>query len=151
VARALEETGLDPRCLELEITESLLVQDIETSSRTLDELKRVAGGVRISIDDFGTGYSSLSYLKSFPIDLLKIDRSFVRNLATDPDDAAITAAIIGLAHNLRLKVIAEGVETEEQLAFLKNKGCDEAQGYYFGRPLPAEDITRLLGEGRSLL
>ena len=151
VARALEETGLDPRCLELEITESLLVQDIEASSRTLDELKRVAGGVRISIDDFGTGYSSLSYLKSFPIDLLKIDRSFVRNLATDPDDAAITAAIIGLAHNLRLKVIAEGVETEEQLAFLKNKGCDEAQGYYFGRPLPAEDITRLLGEGRPLL
>jgi PAS domain S-box-containing protein len=151
VARALEETGLDPRCLELEITESLLMQDMEASSRTLDELRRVVGGVRISIDDFGTGYSSLSYLKSFPIDLLKIDRSFVRNLATDPDDAAITAAIIGLAHNLRLKVIAEGVETEEQLAFLKNKGCDEVQGYYFGRPLPAEDITRLLEEGRPLL
>ncbi len=108
------------------------------------------GGVRVSIDDFGNGHSSLSYLKSLPIDLLKIDSSFIRNLATDPDDAAITAAIIGLAHNLRLRVIAEGVETEEQLAFLQNEGCDEAQGYYFCRPLPAEDITRLLEGGRPL-
>ncbi len=145
VARALEEAGLDPRCLEVEITESLLMEDIEASSRTLEELKRAVGGVRVSIDDFGTGHSSLSYLKSFPIDLLKIDRSFVRNLATDPDDAAITTAIIGLAHNLRLKVIAEGVETEEQLSFLRNMRCDEAQGYYFARPLPAEDLARLLG------
>jgi diguanylate cyclase (GGDEF)-like protein/PAS domain S-box-containing protein len=146
VARVLEETGLDPRCLELEITESLLMEDIEASSRALDELKRAVNGVRISIDDFGTGHSSLSYLKSFPIDLLKIDRSFVRDLATDPDDAAITTAIIGLAHNLRLEVIAEGVETEEQLSFLRNKRCDEAQGYYFGQPLPAGDLARLLGQ-----
>jgi predicted signal transduction protein with EAL and GGDEF domain len=151
VASALKECGLDPRCLEVEITESLLMEDIEASSRMLEQLKRVLGGVRVSIDDFGTGHSSLSYLKSFPIDLLKIDSSFIRNLATDPDDAAITTAMIGLAHNLRLKVIAEGVETEEQLAFLQNKGCDEAQGYYFGRPLPADGITRLLEEGRPLL
>ena len=151
VAGVLEETGLDPRCLEMEITESLLMEDIEASSRTLDELKRVVGGVRISIDDFGTGYSSLSYLKSFPIDELKIDRSFVRDLATDPDDAAITTAIIGLAHNLRLEVIAEGVETEEQLVFLRNKRCDGVQGYYFGRPLPAEDLARVLEEGKPLL
>jgi diguanylate cyclase (GGDEF)-like protein len=151
VARVLEETGLDPRCLEMEITESLLMEDIEGSSRTLDELKRVVGGVRVSIDDFGTGYSSLSYLKSFPIDLLKIDRSFVRDLATDPDDAAITTAIIGLAHNLRLEVIAEGVETEEQLVFLRNKRCDGVQGYYFGRPMPAEDLALLLEEGKPLL
>jgi EAL domain-containing protein (putative c-di-GMP-specific phosphodiesterase class I) len=146
VASVLEETGLDPRCLELEITESLLMEDIGASSRALDELKSAVNGVRISIDDFGTGHSSLSYLKSFPIDLLKIDRSFVRDLATDPDDAAITTAIIGLAHNLRLEVIAEGVETEEQLAFLRNKRCDEAQGYYFGQPLPAGDLARLLGQ-----
>ena len=151
VARALEESGLDPRCLEMEITESLLMEDIEASSRILEELKGALGGVRVSIDDFGTGHSSLSYLKTFPIDLLKIDSSFIRNLATDLDDAAITTAIIGLAHNLRLKVIAEGVESEEQLAFLQNKGCDEAQGYYFGRPLPAEDLTLLLEEGRPLL
>jgi diguanylate cyclase (GGDEF)-like protein len=151
VARALKECGLDPRCLEMEITESLLMENVEASSRMLEQLKRTLGGVRISIDDFGTGHSSLSYLKSFPIDLLKIDSSFIRNLATDPHDAAITTAIIGLAHSLRLKVIAEGVETEEQLAFLQNKGCDEAQGYYFARPLPAEDITRLLEEGRPLL
>ena len=151
VARALEESGLDPCCLEVEITESLLMEDMEASSRMLEELKGALGGVRVSIDDFGTGHSSLSYLKSFPIDLLKIDSSFIRNVTTDPDDAAITTAIIGLAHKLRLKVIAEGVETEEQLAFLQNKGCDEAQGYYFGRPLPAEDITRLLEEGRPLL
>jgi EAL domain-containing protein (putative c-di-GMP-specific phosphodiesterase class I) len=151
VARALKECGLDPRCLEMEITESLLMENVEASSRMLEQLKRTLGGVRISIDDFGTGHSSLSYLKSFPIDLLKIESSFTRNLATDPHDAAITTAIIGLAHSLRLKVIAEGVETEEQLAFLQNKGCDEAQGYYFARPLPAEDITRLLEEGRPLL
>jgi EAL domain-containing protein (putative c-di-GMP-specific phosphodiesterase class I) len=146
VARVLEECGLDPRCLEMEITESRLMEDIEASSRMLEQLKRTLGGVRVSIDDLGTGHSSLSYLKSLPIDLLKIDSSFIRNLATDPDDAAITAAIIGLAHNLRLRVIAEGVETEEQLAFLQNEGCDEAQGYYFARPLPAEGITRLLEE-----
>ena len=151
VARVLEECGLDPRCLEMEITESRLMEDIEASSRMLEQLKRTLGGVRVSIDDFGTGHSSLSYLKSLPIDLLKIDSSFIRNLATDPDDAAIITAIIGLAHNLRLRVIAEGVETEEQLAFLQNEGCDEAQGYYFARPLPAEGITRLLEEGRPLL
>ncbi len=146
VAGILEETGLEPRFLELEMNESLLMEDVEASTRALDELKRSVSGIRIAIDDFGTGYSSLYYLKTFPIEVLKIDRSFVRDLATDPDDAAITTAIIGLAHNLRLEVIAEGVETEEQLAFLRNKRCDEAQGYYFGQPLPAGDLARLLGQ-----
>jgi EAL domain-containing protein (putative c-di-GMP-specific phosphodiesterase class I) len=150
VADVLEETGLDPSCLELEITESLLMENFETSSWTLDELKSVVGGLRVSIDDFGTGYSSLSYLKSLPIDLLKIDQSFVRDIPGDPDDAAITAAIIGLAHNLRLGVIAEGVETEEQVAFLRERGCDEAQGYYFSRPLPADEFVELLKSGGSL-
>jgi diguanylate cyclase (GGDEF)-like protein len=151
VAGILEETGLDPYYLELEVTESLLMEDIEASSRMLNELKTIVGGLRVSIDDFGTGHSSLYYLKSFPIDLLKIDQSFVRDVATDPDDAAITAAIIQLAHDLRLKVIAEGVETEEQLAYLRKRGCDEAQGFYFGRPLPVDEFARLLESGEPLL
>lgn len=144
VASVLEETGLDPRYLELEITKSLIMEDVEASSRALAEFKETANGIRVSIDDFGTGYSSLFRLKTFPIDLLKIDRSFVRDITTDPDDAAITAAMIGLAHELRLEVIAEGVETEEQLSFLRARGCDLVQGYYLSRPLPAADITELL-------
>jgi diguanylate cyclase (GGDEF)-like protein len=147
VADILEESGLAPGYLELEITESLLMEDIDASSQILNELKNVVGGLRISIDDFGTGYSSLSYLKSFPIDLLKIDRSFVQNVPGDPDDAAITTAIIRLAHSLRLGVIAEGVETEEQATFLRERGCDEAQGYYFSRPLPADEFAELLKAG----
>ena len=144
VAGVLRETGFDPHCLGLEITESLLMDDIQANSRLLDELKTSVGGLQISIDDFGTGYSSLYYLKALPIDVLKIDQSFIRDITTDPDDATITTAIINLAHNIGLKVIAEGVETEEQLAYLREKVCDEAQGYYFGRPLPANEFTRLL-------
>ncbi len=150
VADVLEESGLDPSCLELEITESLLMEDLNASLQILGELQNVAEGLRVSIDDFGTGYSSLSYLKSFPIDLLKIDQSFVRDIPENSDDAAITAAIIGLAHSLRLGVIAEGVETGEQATFLRERGCDEAQGYYFSRPLPAGEFAELLKAGGTL-
>ena len=151
VARVLRETGFDPHLLGLEITESLLMEDIQANSRLLEELKTSVEGLEVSIDDFGTGYSSLYYLKTLPIDVLKIDQSFIRDITTDPDDATITTAIINLAHNIGLKVIAEGVETEEQLAYLREKFCDEAQGYYFGRPLPADEFTRLLEREASLV
>ena len=150
LARILDETGLDPNYLELELTESLLMEDIAVSNAMLDEL-RVLMGLRLSVDDFGTGYSSLSYLKRFPLDTLKIDRSFVRDIATDRDDAAIVASIISLAHNLQLEVIAEGVETEEQLAYLREKGCDIVQGFYFSEPLPAQDLWSLLKKGEPQL
>lgn len=129
------ETGLAPEQLELELTESAIMKNTETAVETLHRIKKT--GVRIAIDDFGTGYSSLSYLKQLPIDVLKIDRSFVCESTTAPDDAAIVMAIIGLAHNLNLKVIAEGVETEEQLAFLRLLKCDEIQGYLCSQPLAA--------------
>ena len=151
VSGVLGETGLDPHCLGLEITESLLMEDIQANSRLLDEVKTSVGGLQISIDDFGTGYSSLYYLKALPIDVLKIDQSFIRDITTDPAGATITTAIINLAHNIGLKVIAEGVETEEQLAYLHEKACDEAQGYYFGRPLPANEFATLLQRERSSL
>ncbi len=138
----LEETGLDPALLELEMTERILMLDADSTIGTLAAIKKM--GTMLSIDDFGTGYSSLSYLKRFPIDKLKIDRSFVCDITTDQDDAAIISTIIAMGHNLRLKVIAEGVETSEQLAFLKQEGCDEAQGFLFGRPLPAEEFESLL-------
>jgi diguanylate cyclase (GGDEF)-like protein len=140
IARALSETGLEPEQLELELTESALMGNAETAIETLRQIK--ATGVRLAIDDFGTGYSSLSYLKRLPIDVLKIDRSFVCESTTAPDDAAIVMAIIGLAHNLKLKVIAEGVETEEQLAFLRLLRCDEIQGDLCSRPLAAADFKR---------
>jgi len=135
IAQALAETGLEPEYLELELTESALMKNAENAIETLGQIK--ATGVRIAIDDFGTGYSSLSHLKRLPIDVLKIDSSFVCESTTAPDDAAIVMAIIGLAHSLKLKVIAEGVETEEQLAFLRLLRCDEIQGYLCSRPLTA--------------
>jgi EAL domain-containing protein (putative c-di-GMP-specific phosphodiesterase class I) len=138
---ALTSTGLAPEVLELELTESAVMQDAEVTSRILTELK--AMGVTIAIDDFGTGYSSLAYLKRFPVDKLKIDRAFVRDITTDSDDAAIVTAVINLAHSLGIKVVAEGVETLEQLRYLRAKGCDEAQGYYFSRPVDAEKIADL--------
>jgi EAL domain-containing protein (putative c-di-GMP-specific phosphodiesterase class I) len=149
VMRALKETRLDPSCLELELTEGTLMENAETTIKTLYELK--AMGVHLSIDDFGTGYSSLSYLKRFPIDTLKIDQSFVQDITTDPDDAAIAGLIIAMAHSLKLKVIAEGVETEEQLVFLQSQQCDEMQGFLFSKPVPVETFTQLLQEGRQLI
>jgi diguanylate cyclase (GGDEF)-like protein len=142
IAQALASSGLKPECLEIEITESVIMQDPSQMIIVLEKLS--AMGVHVSIDDFGTGYSSLSYLKRFPLDKLKIDRSFIRDISCDTDDAAITRAIIGLAHNLRLSVIAEGVETREQLEFLRSLGCDEYQGYYKSKPLPAPEFQRLI-------
>ncbi len=142
IADVLERSKLEPCYLELEITENLIMKDLENSVATLQVLKSM--GVQLAIDDFGTGYSSLSYLKRFPIDRLKIDQSFVRDIATNPDDAAITLAIIAMAHSMKLKVIAEGVETEAQFDYLKSHACDEMQGYYFSQPLPAEKIASLL-------
>lgn len=142
VSDALSETGLQPERLCLELTESSIMVNAESAVGTLNELKEI--GVRVAIDDFGTGYSSLGYLKRLPIDILKIDKSFVRDTPSDPDGASLVKAIITLAHNLRLRVIAEGVETEEQLEFLRTLRCDEAQGYLFSKPLPDEDLNRLL-------
>ena len=144
VATVLRETGLEASFLDLEITESLLMNDVEGSILTLRQFK--AMGVRLSIDDFGTGYSSLNYLKRFPIDQLKIDRSFVRDVVTDQDDTAIVLAVIAMAHSMRLEVIAEGVETKEQLAFLRANQCDAMQGYYLSRPAPPRQIATLLRE-----
>ena len=142
IGNILAETGAEAECIELEITESLLMEDMEISKKTLQELRSM--GMSIVIDDFGTGYSSLGYLKQFPIDCVKIDRSFVKDLPSDADDAAITRAIIALASALRLDVVAEGVETAEQLAFLTAERCHIAQGYLFSKPLPADAITQVL-------
>ncbi|HEX6705031.1 MAG TPA: EAL domain-containing protein [Albitalea sp.] len=149
IATILENTGVDGALLELELTESMLMTDPDAAVRMLANVR--ACGVRLSVDDFGTGYSSLSHLKRFPLDALKIDRAFIRDVITDPDDAAITVAIIGLARSLGLKVVAEGVETEAQLEFLRTHGCDEIQGYLFARPMPVGDCTQALMEGRRLL
>jgi diguanylate cyclase (GGDEF)-like protein len=138
VRRVLQESGLNPSCLELEITESNAMQNAENTIYTLRDLKTI--GVRISMDDFGTGYSSLNYLKRFPIDTLKLDQSFVREVTTDKSDAAIVSAVITMAHSLNLEVVAEGVETEGQLDFLQRHHCDRIQGYLFSAPLSAEDL-----------
>jgi len=142
VAAVLSDTGLAPEFLELEITESVIMHGAEAAIETVRRLK--AMGVKLSIDDFGTGYSSLSYLKKFPIDRLKLDQSFVRGLPSNPDDLAITWAVLGMARALKLKVIAEGVETKAQMDCLFSGDCDEVQGYYFSKPLPADDIAQFL-------
>ena len=142
VCSALEDARLQPDYLELELTESSIMHDTESSAATLQLLSTM--GVHISIDDFGTGYSSLSYLWRLPLDKLKIDRSFVRELLSNPDDVAIVKAIISLAHSLRLGVVAEGVETQEQLAFLRQHGCNEYQGYLFAKPCAVDALTKLL-------
>lgn len=140
IRKVLQETGLPPEYLELELTESLIMSNSEGIVSMLRQLKET--GVKLSIDDFGTGYSSLSYLRHFPVYKLKVDRSFVREATTNPDDAAITSTIISMAKSLNLKVIAEGVETGEQMLFLSRHGCDEAQGYYFSKPLSATDFSK---------
>ncbi|MBL8260547.1 MAG: EAL domain-containing protein [Candidatus Competibacteraceae bacterium] len=142
VSRILRETGLEPHLLDLEITESLLMKDVEVGIATMRALKAI--GVRLSIDDFGIGYSSLNYLKQFPIDQLKIDKSFLGEIATSRNDAAITLAMIAMAHSMRLTVIAEGVENETQLAFLRANRCDEIQGYHLSCPVPAHEFVILL-------
>jgi CheY-like chemotaxis protein len=140
--KAITESGLDPHFVELELTESMLMSHFEQTLAALKELKSF--GVRFSIDDFGTGYSSLNYLKLFPIDKLKIDISFITDIVTDSDNAAIVKAMIAMGHSLELKVIAEGVESEAQAGYLRTLHCDEMQGYYFNRPAPAQEIVTLL-------
>jgi len=148
VAAALRESRLPAKNLELEVTESLVMADADRSAATLAELKRM--GIALSIDDFGTGYSSLAYLRRFPIDHIKIDRSFVNDIATDPDGAAICASIIAMAHALRLQVVAEGVETDAQLGFLRQRQCDRMQGYLFGKPVAGVEAEALLRDGRRM-
>ncbi|MDD5242105.1 MAG: EAL domain-containing protein [Sulfuricella sp.] len=142
IAEILAETGLEPRWLELELTESVLMHNAEETIRHLESLKSL--GIGLSIDDFGTGYSSLSYLKRFPVDTIKIDKSFIDGVCSDADDAAISLAIIALASSMKLKVIAEGVETADQLSFLREHQCCDAQGFLFSRPVPADAITQML-------
>jgi len=148
VARTLKETGLPPGYLEFELTESVIIHNAEEIINAMRELKE--NGIRFSIDDFGIGYSSLSYLKRLPIDVLKIDRSFITNLPGNSDDVSIAVAITRFAHSLKLDVVAEGVETSEQLDFLRKIGCDVMQGYFFSRPLPEDKLMSLLKEGKSL-
>ena len=144
IGECLAETGLDPRFLELEVTESMVMHDVTRVESVLNELKQM--GISLAMDDFGTGYSSLGYLRRFPFDKLKIDHSFVRDITTAPNSAAIAKAIIAMAHSLHLRVIAEGVETQAQMNYLHSQGCDEIQGYYFSRPVPAAELELLLYE-----
>jgi EAL domain-containing protein (putative c-di-GMP-specific phosphodiesterase class I) len=142
LTQIIQDSGLDPAHLELEITESVVMANGECAVTVLDKLKSI--GVQIAIDDFGTGYSSLAYLKRFPIDTLKVDRSFIRDIPTDSGDMKITRAIIAMAHGLRLKVVAEGVETAEQLQFLRSLSCDAVQGYFLYRPLREDEVADAL-------
>ena len=148
VVGVLEETGLAGSCLDIELTEGVVMTDVEHAVRILHQMKGL--GVKLSIDDFGTGYSSLAYLRRLPVDVLKIDQSFVRNLTAHDDEAAIVRSVIALAHSLGLQVIAEGVETAAQLAYLRGHGCDQVQGYYFSEPLPADAFEQLLAQGKHL-
>jgi EAL domain-containing protein (putative c-di-GMP-specific phosphodiesterase class I) len=142
VARILEECGLEPSSLEIELTESCIMDNPDRVRRILLQLKEM--GVHLAVDDFGTGYSSLSYLKGFPFSRVKIDRTFVHDVDTDPDDAVITQTIIAMAHTLGMEVLAEGAETEAHIRLLREYGCDEVQGYHYGRPLPEDEFTELL-------
>jgi EAL domain-containing protein (putative c-di-GMP-specific phosphodiesterase class I) len=143
VRNILAETGMDPRFLELELTEAFLLENPQATGPVLRALKDT--GAQLALDDFGTGYSSLGCLKRFPIDTLKIDQSFVRDLATDPDDAGIVSAVIAIGRSLEKRVVAEGVETREQLAFLREKNCPDGQGFFFSPAVPAAGMVELLG------
>jgi EAL domain-containing protein (putative c-di-GMP-specific phosphodiesterase class I) len=145
VEAALKIACLDPGYLELELTETVLMRHAESTAFALGQLKSL--GVRLAVDDFGTGYSSLSYLTRFPIDALKLDQSFVHDITADSDDAIVVSAVISMGKSLKHRVIAEGVETMEQLAFLQVRGCDEGQGYYFSRPAVAQQFAKLLETG----
>jgi EAL domain-containing protein (putative c-di-GMP-specific phosphodiesterase class I) len=142
VVSALQDSGLEAQFLELELTESLIMQDVEQAVATMRALQSL--GVQLSIDDFGTGYSSLAALKTFPVARLKIDKSFINDLPNDENDKAVASAVISLGQKLNLRVIAEGVETDEQVAFLRQNNCDEMQGYHFSKPVPAADIEKML-------
>jgi EAL domain-containing protein (putative c-di-GMP-specific phosphodiesterase class I) len=144
VGRVIESTGIEPASLTLEISEATAMQNVDLSARVMADL--AAMGLDIAIDDFGTAYSSLGYLKRFPIRMLKIDQSFIRDLSANRDDTAIVRAIIVMAHTLNLSVVAEGVETLEQMRFLESEGCDELQGYLFSKPVPAEEIDKMLAQ-----
>jgi EAL domain-containing protein (putative c-di-GMP-specific phosphodiesterase class I) len=144
LSRLIEETDIDPGLVELEVTEGVIIEGAGDAREALDQI--AALGVGIAIDDFGTGYSGLAYLKRLPIDTVKIDQSFVRDLTVDPDDAAIVTAIVAMSKSLGVDVVAEGVETEEQLAQLKALGCHRGQGYLLARPMNAAAITKLLGK-----
>jgi CheY-like chemotaxis protein len=147
VRAAIERHAIEPGMLELELTESALMTNAERTIEVLERLKTL--GILIAIDDFGTGYSSLAYLKRFPIDKLKIDIAFVRDIVTSPDDAAIALAIISMAHSLHMQVVAEGVETRAQMAYLRRHRCDEIQGFHFSRALPADQLARMVRESRE--
>jgi EAL domain-containing protein (putative c-di-GMP-specific phosphodiesterase class I) len=147
ISAALADTGLAPDDLELELTESSIMDNLDAAASVLAELEQL--GIRIAVDDFGTGYSSLSYLKTFSIHCLKIDRSFIRDIPGDDNDTAIVRTIIALARNLGLIVVAEGVETDAQLAYLRANQCDQVQGFLFSRPLPPGECIKLMREGRS--
>jgi len=145
VGQVLRHTGLDPHCLQLEITESVAMQDVDFTATMLSDLREM--GVQVAIDDFGSGHSSLNYLKRLPADEVKIDQYFVRDVATDSNDAAIVGSIVAMAHELNLKVVAEGVETEQQLAFLRDRRCDVAQGALFSEPAPAGVVEQIIAHG----
>ena len=147
VAEIIEETGIPPEQLELEITESVIMTNVNKAIETLKALN--AMGIKLSIDDFGTGYSSLSYLKRFPLNTLKIDRSFINDVTEDPDDAAIVEMIINMARTLKLKVVAEGVETDSQADFLRQTNCDLMQGFLFCRPVPVPEIDAIIANNRN--
>ncbi len=149
LAAILKQTGLPPAQLELEITESVLMQNVEETVTQLESIKVM--GVRLALDDFGTGYSSLSYLRRFPIDVLKIDQSFVRGMGTNSQDAQLISAIIGMGKSLDLNIIAEGVETFEQLTFLRNQHCEEGQGFLFSKAVSSKDFTQMLQVGSATL
>ncbi|MHB1334133.1 MAG: putative bifunctional diguanylate cyclase/phosphodiesterase, partial [Sulfuriferula sp.] len=147
IEAVLQETHLEPHCLELELTESVLMRDAQSTESVLHVLAGL--GIKLAVDDFGTGYSSLSYLKQFPIHTLKIDQSFVNQMTTKADDSTIVSAVINMGKSLQQRVIAEGIETYEQLTLLKTQCCDEGQGFYFSKPLNAEEFTVLLRQSMS--